>query len=220
MSDVCSISAFEARRLLSAASSIPTLAGGGGLPYHLPRFLGNWPAMLLLEDGRVLLGGTANSDFALVCLHEDGTRDASFGNSGVARTNVNGADDAIHALALQSGSILAAGAATGGAAIVRYSSNGVLDTTFATGGRLILPDFPIARDILVDAGGFIVAGESGDDAILMRFLPDGSPTSPSAPTAWSARRSPPARRCATSPSTARAGFSSPAASWRITPTTC
>ncbi|MGH8994334.1 MAG: delta-60 repeat domain-containing protein [Acidimicrobiia bacterium] len=108
-------------------------------------------------DGKILIGGTAVTGgsfvFAVVRLNADGTPDAGFGTAGVVTTSFPGADSGssfqMNDLILQpDGKIVAGGTApdvdplSNHFALVRYNSNGSLDTTgFGVGGR-VLTDFP------------------------------------------------------------------------------
>lgn len=103
---------------------------------------------LLLPDGKILLGGRVFYKFAVMRLNANGTQDMTFGNqSGVAEYSDNNmhTDRGCEALAVQSdGSILAAGSLTfpppanttgKDFVVVRFSANGVRDTSFGTNGR-------------------------------------------------------------------------------------
>lgn len=133
----------------------------------------------VLEDGRILVGGTTNGpgddDFVLARLTPTGEPDVSFGEGdGRVITDVSGEgrDDDVRGMAVQpDGSVLLAGStATGDAgadldtAVVRYADDGSLDEEFdgeaAGNGVVVVPtaieqrDF--ANDVAVDAGGRIV----------------------------------------------------------------
>src|SRR5690606_36056341 len=104
-------------------------------------------------DGRILVAGTAralvnlpaNDDFAVARFEADGTLDTSFGVDGVAFADfagrVDGADDI---LILPDGSIVVVGtahtlnqfgAADADFGIARFTSAGVLDSTFSVDGK-------------------------------------------------------------------------------------
>jgi len=100
-------------------------------------------------NSRILIGGALEvrdgdgMQFAIVSLRPDGTLDASFGISGKTALGVVGYRLCwLTAIALQSdGKIVGAGgcsdANTSYFALVRFHSNGMLDTTFGNGGTLI-----------------------------------------------------------------------------------
>ncbi len=134
-------------------------------------------------DGKILICGLsrdANSKykFALVRLEPDGMLDQTFGVNGISITSISSGDDFASAVAVQDDmKILVAGsAATNGQnfALVRYDSDGSLDTTFNGTGKSVIR-FPegvsSAEAIAIDSGGKIVtAGATGGgDFSLTRF---------------------------------------------------
>ena len=110
-------------------------------------------AIALQLDGRVVLAGrtrtqtstSSNDDFALSRYNTDGSLDTSFGTAGKVMTDFTGIPgfDEAHALAIQSdGKIVAVGLAMTSTskddfALARYNTNGVLDATFGSGGKVI-----------------------------------------------------------------------------------
>lgn len=102
-------------------------------------------SMALQSDGKILVAGErytpTGSEFALVRLNSNGTLDNSFGSSGTAQhppSFFSGAYNRANSLLVQSdGKILVAGyvdTTPRKMAIVRYNSNGTVDTSFGTGG--------------------------------------------------------------------------------------
>ena len=105
--------------------------------------------------------GFGNDDFALARFNPDGTLDPSFGSSGTVRTDLAGASDEARALVLQTdGKLVAAGHTVSGGnsdfALVRYNSNGTLDSSFGSGGMVV-----------TDLGG------NDDEADALVLQPDG-----------------------------------------------
>lgn len=105
----------------------------------------------LQSDGKIVVGGYSTSsitgkDFALVRYKTDGTLDSTFGTNGIVTTDIQlGSDDVAYSLALQSdGKIILAGYSDDGsdkdAALIRYNSNGSIDSTFGANG-IVLTDF-------------------------------------------------------------------------------
>lgn len=86
-------------------------------------------ALLVQPDGKVVVGGQANGNFALVRFLTTGALDAAFGTGGATVTDMGGTD-AIHSMAWDpsSGRIFVAGGGGAGQdfALARYGSNGVL----------------------------------------------------------------------------------------------
>ncbi len=97
-------------------------------------------AVAIQPDQKILTAGQGNGNFALVRYNANGSLDASFGNSGITMTPIGGGDDTARALTLQKdGKIVVAGYSYNGAnndfALTRYTTNGLLDTSFGTSGK-------------------------------------------------------------------------------------
>lgn len=143
-------------------------------------------AIAVQPDGRILVGGTSGTDIALVRYEPDGDLDTSFGTGGSVITDLGGIEQGF-ALALQTdGRILLAGsrADAGGedAIVLRYDSDGTLDTAFDDDGVQTVPfstgpDRAYAirlqndGDILV---GGVAEGAADNDFALARLTSDGA----------------------------------------------
>ncbi len=126
----------------------------------------------------------SNNDFALVRYNADGSLDTSFNGDGKVTTAVGIDYDYANAVAVQAdGKIIVAGyskvGATNDFAVVRYHSDGSLDTSFNSDGKLTT-DFFGSNDVgnqhgtLQTDGKILVAGlsDSGGvsvDLALARF---------------------------------------------------
>ncbi len=113
--------------------------------------------------------GVCGADFALARYNADGSVDLTFGSAGRVVTDFDG-DDTAFALAVQpDGKIVVAGVSTGGGtmdfALARYDSDGTLDATFGSGGRVV-----------TDLGG-------QDEAFALVVQPDGRLVATGASTA-------------------------------------
>src|SRR3989441_9250926 len=99
-------------------------------------------AVKLQPDGEILAGGLANNssgvaEFALAKYTANGSLDSSFGSSGKVTTSISGLGDQVRALVGQAdGKIVAVGNAGADFAAVRYNSDGTLDDTFGSLGRV------------------------------------------------------------------------------------
>jgi len=104
-------------------------------------------ALLIQADDKIVVGGEASLtvsglDFALARYNTDGSLDAGFGNGGKQTTALKSGTgtDSVRALAIQpvagEARILAVGG-DGDFLAARYTAAGVLDTNFATGGKLV-----------------------------------------------------------------------------------
>ncbi|MCW3125839.1 MAG: hypothetical protein JWO03_1497 [Bacteroidetes bacterium] len=144
-------------------------------------------AVALQTDGKIIAAGSTGAQgtpayFALVRYNTDGTLDNSFGTGGKV-TTAFGTDAEIAALAIQTdGKIVVAGyswiTSVQNIALVRYNTNGTLDNTFGTGGKvnvLIGGAGVVAKSIALQADGkIVVAGHTGGEFAVARFNTDGS----------------------------------------------
>jgi uncharacterized protein (TIGR03437 family) len=94
----------------------------------------------LQPDGKIVAAGvsqaSSNSKFALASYNTDGSPDSTFGSGGKVSTSFDGYE-MLNALVLQAdGKLVAAGFTRGGVALARYNSNGNLDFTFGSGGKV------------------------------------------------------------------------------------
>ncbi len=130
------------------------------------------------EDGKIIVVGTGfngtENDFALVRYNPEGSLDTTFDIDGRVLTDFNHASDLASAVAFQrDGKIVVAGSANNGAdsdfAVARYNSDGSLDTTFDTDGKLTTPigsNDDYGEDLVLQPDGKIVlTGFSHDNAM-------------------------------------------------------
>ncbi len=135
-------------------------------------------AMVVQPDGKILLVGNADtgssSDFALVRFNANGSLDTSFNSTGMVTTDIGtNSGDIAYSVALQTdGKIIVAGTTNPGGnntnfALARYNTNGSLDTSFNTTGKVIT-DFAgshdEARAVVIQADGKIIVGGAGNPA--------------------------------------------------------
>ncbi|MBW3544439.1 MAG: DUF4843 domain-containing protein, partial [Bacteroidetes bacterium] len=159
---------------------------GGGAGFH---------ALTLQSDGKLIAVGdehrNGSPSFAIARYNTSGKLDASFGNAGLIVTDFEGGDDRARAITIQpDGSILVAGYAHNGSnynfALVRYLSNGSLDSSFGDDGKVRTPfvenrnAFGRAVD-LQENGKIVVAGEAYNgtdlDFAIARYNHNGRPDS-------------------------------------------
>jgi uncharacterized delta-60 repeat protein/LPXTG-motif cell wall-anchored protein len=99
-------------------------------------------SMALQADGKILVAGQTGpsnaSNFAIVRYAANGTLDTSFGTEGITTTDLGGLDLASSMVVLPNGKILVAGRSVVADmdlfAIVRYNTNGTVDTGFGSTG--------------------------------------------------------------------------------------
>jgi len=151
--------------------------------------------LAVLSDGKIVVGGSAsngtNLDFAVVRYNANGSPDTTFDADGKVVTSLGNGDDAANSLVVQSdGRIVLAGFTTRPLidnpnpipdtpahkdfAIVRYNTNGGLDTSFNGTGKVMVPigatGDDIAYDVVVQSDGrIVVVGEARDGANAADF---------------------------------------------------
>lgn len=119
-----------------------TFGTGGKVITSLGNFGDNCNAVAIQSDEKIVVGGFTqssftSSDFALVRYNADGTLDNTFGTGGKVITPVE-TNSRGNSVAMQSdGKILLGGASHWYINLVRYHSDGTLDTTFGAGGKII-----------------------------------------------------------------------------------
>ena len=151
-------------------------------------------ALAIQQDQKIIIAGTTFSngtnDFGLARLNQDGKLDNSFGSGGKQITDIAGKNDGLRSVAIQKdGKIIAAGNINiddinYDVAITRYNSDGSLDKTFDSDGKVTI-DFGYndgANSVNIQADGkIIVTGSSfngseqiGNDILIARCNSDGT----------------------------------------------
>jgi uncharacterized delta-60 repeat protein len=179
--------------VFARAGDIDTSFGVNGAAYDSIGSPAAARAIVVQSDGRIIAAGDAsngsNQDFALVRYNSDGTRDTTFGSTGVVLTAITAGDDIARAVAVlePDGLIVVAGEAVNGSerdfAVVRYLANGSLDTSFGIGGKVTIAfgtSDDAASALLAQPDGKIVAVGSatvnGQKVFaLTRLNADGTP---------------------------------------------
>jgi uncharacterized delta-60 repeat protein len=178
----------------SAGELDPAFGNGGKVTTDMGRDEGG-QAIALQSDGKVIVAGGAESkkkgrDFAVARYNRDGSLDSSFGTDGVAGYDFDRGDDYATAVAIQSdGKIVVAGYAYSDLSqsddfgLVRFNSDGSLDSSFGSGGQVLLDFYglkdavngvAIQSDGKIVAAGYCLVSADQCDFALARFNPDGS----------------------------------------------
>lgn len=149
-------------------------------------------AVTVQLDDKIVVAADSNnqensstSNFYVLRYLPDGTLDTGFGNGGVARITMTTAADyeRPYAVALQAdGKILVGGIIVGktwSAAVARLNTDGSLDSTFGTGGRVIFTyvnkEQARVNKIRVESTGSIVlGGTSGGNFGIAKLTPSGN----------------------------------------------
>ncbi len=166
-------------------------------------------AVAIQPDGKILVAGTSNmgvgqTDIFLMRVDSVGALDPTFSNDGIVTTDFSAGNDGAAALAIQpDNKIVLVGTASGTLyreiVAVRYNSDGSLDTSFGTGGKVIIAainppgksvdQIDLGRAVALQSDGKIVIagtrssttpedldsyGRSLDSVVLIRLNSDGS----------------------------------------------
>jgi uncharacterized delta-60 repeat protein len=148
-------------------------------------------ALVRQPDGKLVAAGWSsnglNNDFALARYNANGSLDVSFGSGGKLTTAIGPGTDTATSLVLQpDGKLVVAGDSFNGSdrdfALARYNTNGSLDTSFGSGGKVTAwvgsgNDFAYALALQPD-GKLIAAGSNLQGAqsvvALIRVNPNGA----------------------------------------------
>ena len=133
-------------------------------------------AVKIQPDGKILVSGTAQTSQMTVRYNSNGTLDITFGNSGVS-TVVVGSTSANNTSAVQTdGKIIIGGFANNDFSLIRLNTNGTLDTTWGTAGRVLTP-FPSTSEVhaavIQSDGKVIAAGYMDNQVALARYTTTG-----------------------------------------------
>jgi uncharacterized delta-60 repeat protein len=136
-------------------------------------------------DGKIILvGNNAANDARTIRLNSNGSFDTTFNATGSIATNVEGIDRLKEVKTQPDGKIVAAGnsVSSGKSLVIRYNSNGTLDTTFS-GDGIALNDFSVAgeptRSMVINpiTGSITTVGanfDGFDTSIVIRYLSNGN----------------------------------------------
>jgi uncharacterized delta-60 repeat protein len=182
--------------LLSSGALDPTFGSGGTVTTAMAKNGSYGHGVLLQSNGDLIAYGIADTStagnkspfgvasFGLARYTPSGSLDATFGNNGEVVTSKVGTkaitgidagtrDTGIAQAGLQSdGKIVAVG---NGSYLVRYNSNGSLDTTFGSQGLVVVPSGLSVQSLLIQPsnGDLAVAGSSNSSFALLRYTPEG-----------------------------------------------
>jgi uncharacterized delta-60 repeat protein len=125
-------------------------------------------ATTIQTDGKILVAAHsfsgANNDYALIRLNANGSLDATFGTAGRVLTDIYG-DDLPYAISLQTdGKIVVAGISNNDFSVVRYRTDGSLDTSFDSDGK-VRTSFGAGEDVATSLaiqsdGKIVLAGNT------------------------------------------------------------
>ncbi len=127
-------------------------------------------AVAIQTDGKIVVAGVAIKNglslFAVVRYNSNGSLDTSFDSDGIVTTPVGNSSKAFGVAIQSDGKIVVVGRSDGQFAVVRYNTNGSLDTSFDGDGIVTtsIGSRAVARAVALDGADIVVAGftkESG-----------------------------------------------------------
>lgn len=143
-------------------------------------------SLALQSDGKFVLAGScangSGQDFCMARVTSSGALDTTFNTTGKVITAVGSGDNEAHKVVIDAdGKILLAGhCIVSGSAftcLARYTSDGVLDTSFQNAGKLIASlngNSDVQRGMVLQTDGkIVVVGNSGNDFLISRY--EGTP---------------------------------------------
>ena len=144
-------------------------------------------SIVIQSDGKIVVGGStvngSNADFSLIRLNLNGTLDNTFDSDGKVTTAL-GAYNISSGIGLQAdGKIVLAGYNAGNFGVVRYNTNGSLDNTFDTDGKVNITIGPSSNEgvfglVIQPDGKILISGNTNfagtTDFAVIRLNTDGS----------------------------------------------
>ncbi|MBE2283891.1 MAG: cadherin-like beta sandwich domain-containing protein [Prosthecobacter sp.] len=137
-------------------------------------------------DGKIVVCGTNGADFIIARYLSTGALDTTFGIAGKVTTDFGGSETANNIIVLSDGKILVSGdcepGGTSGFVVARYLTNGMLDSTFGTAGKVVTPSIGgengcACAMALQEDGKLIVGGRDVNANIcfaMVRYLANGT----------------------------------------------
>lgn len=138
-------------------------------------------ALAVMTDGRIVVAGTVNDDFSVARYLANGALDTTFSGSGKLTTNISGIDQALAVAVQPDGKIVVVGSSDDGSnlVMVRYTSNGNLDTSF-NGTGIITTSIASSSatetnsTVLIQPNGaIVVAGTTDSTYLIQRYTSAG-----------------------------------------------
>jgi uncharacterized delta-60 repeat protein len=135
-------------------------------------------SLAIQPDGKILLGGrcqgVSNNDFCIARFNSNGTLDTSFGSpNGYIIQDIGSSNDYGQSLAIQpDGKILLGGYCNWDFCIARFNSNGTLDTSSGTSGKVIQDigsSYDYGQSLAIQPDGKILLGGSCYDGSKNNF---------------------------------------------------
>ncbi len=159
--------------------SLDTSFGGTGIVVQSIGISSFANACAIQSDNAIVICGISDAQFLVARFTSAGVLDTSFNGTGYSNQNL-GTDNVGNAIVIQSdGKIVAGGQADIAFALLRYNTNGSLDSSFGSGGVVLTKTGLLAQScwgLTLQADGKIIAsGLTDKDATVIRYnATDGS----------------------------------------------
>lgn len=144
-------------------------------------------ALVLLEDGKILAGGTADSDLGLARYNANGTPDNSFGTNGFVSVTTEFGGGGHIAVDTESRIYVSGtdgGGANGAVVLARFLEDGAPDNSFGNSGKVVFPSGQFPGQAVIglsyDGKPVVVAEQPANfgqssKLLVTRFNANGSP---------------------------------------------
>lgn len=161
--------------------SIDSTFGDNGIRYFIDAATADIAERLLLQsDNKILLQGTTTQSgivkITLACTDENGTPDTTFGTGGTLTVTLSPSASFSPSdfILQQDGKFIVAGGVSNQLNLIRFNSNGSIDSTFGTNGRAITSAIRIGYKILSAPNGKLYAiGADFNEAKIVRYTANG-----------------------------------------------
>jgi uncharacterized delta-60 repeat protein len=133
--------------------------------------------VVVQPDGKIVVGGSVDDHPVVARFNSDGSPDAGFGSSGVARDSSVSSFGGTSVALDSAGRILVSGVVgpATGAGVVAFTPAGAVDTTFGSSGMAQASGFGATDLVLQEPGDkIVVVGGDGTKGGLARFTPAGT----------------------------------------------
>ncbi len=149
----------------------------------------NGGSVAIQLDGKIVVTGRSNNEYAIVRYLQNGILDSSFSNDGMLTTEIEGSASTDNSIVIQpDGKIIIAGTSFtmighGDFALARFLAAGSLDSNFSSDGKLKTDinsfSYDIGYSVAIQPDGKIVMvgttyNGSDHDIAVVRYLPDGN----------------------------------------------
>ncbi len=144
--------------------SLDTAFGSGGKVVTAFNHEAGLRDIAIQSDGKIVAVGNSGGNyedptFLLARYNANGSLDGSFGTGGIVANGFGALAYATAGVIQSDGKIVAVGTNGNAFALARYNSDGSLDVSFGTGGKVLttFDGFTVAEDVLIQTDGKILA---------------------------------------------------------------